>query len=181
MTRPDHPSGSDRVYEALAQVDPRRRHDAVVNLQGDLPTIDPAVDPSRARPARRFRGRYRHAGRADHEAHERDRPERGQGGLSPRAGRRAGSRPLFQPRAAPVGRRSLFHHIGIYAYRRAALDRFVALPPGPIEQRERLEQLRALENGMRIDATLVDTVPLRRRHPGRSRTGPRHPDGDEAS
>jgi 3-deoxy-manno-octulosonate cytidylyltransferase (CMP-KDO synthetase) len=70
-------------------------------------------------------------------------------------------RALYFTRAtAPTGEGPLYHHIGLYAYRRAALERFVKLPPSPLEQRERLEQLRALEAGMRIDVAIVDSVPL---------------------
>jgi 3-deoxy-manno-octulosonate cytidylyltransferase (CMP-KDO synthetase) len=69
-------------------------------------------------------------------------------------------RALYFTRAtAPYGDGPRYHHIGVYAYRRAALERFVKLPPSPLEQQEKLEQLRALEAGMRIDITLVDTVP----------------------
>ena len=82
-------------------------------------------------------------------------------------------RALYFTRAtAPHGDGPRYHHIGLYAYRRAALERFVALPPSPLEQQEKLEQLRALEAGMRIDITIVDTRPARRRHPGRPRNRP---------
>jgi len=160
LTRPDHPSGSDRIFEALRLIDPDGRHDAVVNVQGDLPTIeaavvraafaplaDPAVDiATLVVPIRR--------------AEERTDPNvvKAVVELAPGASR---GRALYFTRAtAPWGEGELFHHIGLYAYRRAALERFVGLPPSMLEQRERLEQLRALSNGMRIDAAVVDAVPL---------------------
>jgi 3-deoxy-manno-octulosonate cytidylyltransferase (CMP-KDO synthetase) len=159
LTRPDHPSGSDRIHEAVARLDPGRAHDAIVNLQGDLPTLDPAI----VRAA---------LSTLDDEAVDigtlaceiRDDEERRNpnvvklvAGFTVRPVARA----LYFSRATvPAGEGPHYHHIGLYAYRRAALERFVALPPGILETRERLEQLRALEAGMRIDAALVDTVPL---------------------
>ncbi len=159
MTRPDHASGSDPIHEAPERSDPDRRHDAVINLQGDLPTIGPAA--LRAVLAAL-------AGGADiatlaaeiSDPEERDDPSVVKAVMPPpdAAGR---ARALYFTRAtAPWGDGPLYHHIGIYAYRRAALDRFVALPPSPLESRERLEQLRALEAGMRIDVALIDQVPL---------------------
>ena len=159
MTRADHPSGSDRIFEALGIVDPNGAARIVVNVQGDLPTLapeairaalaplaDPAVDIATlaaeiADPAQR---------------------------TNPNVVKVVGSpvgpgrlRALYFTRAtAPAGDGPLYHHIGLYAYRRAALARFVALPPSPLERREKLEQLRALEAGMRIDVAIVDTVPL---------------------
>lgn len=161
LTDPDHPSGSDRVWEAVGKVDPAGRHDVIVNVQGDLPTLDGhlirrVLDPLAAEPEADIATLV--CAIAD-EA-ERERPSvvkavvawRPEGGLG---------RCLYFSRAAvPTGPGPLFHHIGLYAYRRAALARFVALPPAPLEQREKLEQLRALEAGMRIDAAEVSTVPL---------------------
>jgi 3-deoxy-manno-octulosonate cytidylyltransferase (CMP-KDO synthetase) len=159
LTRPDHGSGSDRIFEALTAVDPDGRHDVIVNVQGDLPTIarqavraavgplaDAAVDiATLATEIRR--------------AEERDDPNVVKVVGSEAAPGRL--RALYFTRArAPWGEGPLFHHIGLYAYRRAALARFVALPPSPLERRERLEQLRALEAGMRIDVALVDVAPL---------------------
>ncbi len=157
LTRSDHASGSDRIHEAAGLIDPEGRARIVLNLQGDFPTIaaadikatlaplsDPSVDIATL--ATEIR--------TDEER------------LSPNAVKVVGSqvspghlRALYFTRAsAPYGEGPLYHHIGLYAYRRAALDRFVALPPSPLEQRERLEQLRALEAGMRIDVTIVDSV-----------------------
>ena len=160
LTRPDHASGSDRIFEAVGAFDPEARHDVVVNVQGDLPTIERRGRARRGRPARRSRSRHRDAGDRDQARRRARRSQRRQGGGRARSapGR---LRALYFTRArAPWGEGPLLHHIGLYAYRRAALARFVALPPSPLERRERLEQLRALEAGMRIDIALVDVAPL---------------------
>jgi len=159
LTQVGHASGSDRIAEAIARIDPDRRHDVVVNVQGDLPTIEAeavraAVGPladadvaiaTLATPIRRDE--------------ERDDPNVVKAIGTPVAERRL--RALYFTRArAPWGEGELLHHIGLYAYRRAALERFVAMAPSTLEQRERLEQLRALEAGMRIDIALIDVAPL---------------------
>ncbi len=158
MTRADHPSGSDRVHEAVEIADPEGRHDVVVNLQGDFPTIDPRAiaisvlplsDPA--------------VDIATLAAEIIDEDEK----TAPSVVKLIGSsitahrmRALYFTRAtAPTGPGPLYHHIGLYAYRRIALQRFVALPPSPLELREKLEQLRAIEAGMRIDVSIVDHVP----------------------
>ncbi len=159
LTRRDHESGSDRIFEAVETIDPERRHDVVVNLQGDLPTIDPALligaaalldDPGVAI-----------ATLAAEIVRE---EERTLSQVVKAVGTPIGPRRLralyFTRATAPWGEGPLYHHIGLYAYRRAALARFVALTPSPLEQREKLEQLRALEAGMRIDIGLVDGVPF---------------------
>ncbi|MBY0298822.1 MAG: 3-deoxy-manno-octulosonate cytidylyltransferase [Methylobacterium sp.] len=159
MTRADHPSGSDRLAEALAVIDPEGRHDVVVNVQGDLPTIDPAIIAAAVTPL---------ADRAVDIATLCAEIVRAEERTEPSVVKLVGSRltptrlrALYFTRAtAPWGDGPLYHHIGLYAYRRRALERFVALPPSPLEQREKLEQLRALEAGLRIDAVLVDDVPL---------------------
>jgi 3-deoxy-manno-octulosonate cytidylyltransferase (CMP-KDO synthetase) len=157
MTRADHTTGSDRIFEALETVDPDKRAKIVVNVQGDFPMLagadiraalaplsDPAVDIGTL-------------AMEITEGTERDDPnvvkvigtEIAPGHL----------RALYFTRAtAPTGPGPLYHHIGLYAYRRAALARFVALPPSALETRERLEQLRALEAGMRIDVALTRNV-----------------------
>ena len=158
MTRADHLSGSDRIYEALGKLDPKGEAEIVVNLQGDFPTIraesiasvlgplaDPAVDIATLAA----------------EIHTEEE------GSNPNVVKAVGSkvgkgrlRALYFTRAtAPWGEGPRYHHIGLYAYRRAALERFVSLPPSALEQQEKLEQLRALEAGMRIDVTIVDHVP----------------------
>jgi 3-deoxy-manno-octulosonate cytidylyltransferase (CMP-KDO synthetase) len=159
MTRADHASGSDRIHEAARILDPAGHAGIIINLQGDMPTLtpadlravvapltDPAVDIATI--ATEIRDE---AGRTN-----------------PHMVKVVGSmvapgrlRALYFTRAtAPWGEGPLFHHFGLYAYRRAALERFVALAPSPLEQRERLEQLRALEAGMRIDVTLIEAEPL---------------------
>ncbi len=159
MTRSDHVSGSDRIFEALGKVDPERRAAIIVNVQGDLPTIEPSDIASAvallADPAVDIATLAAEITRAE----ERDDRSVVKVVGTPVAASRL--RALYFTRAtAPFGDGPLFHHIGLYAYRRAALERFVALPPSPLEQREKLEQLRALEAGMRIDVAIIDTVPL---------------------
>jgi 3-deoxy-manno-octulosonate cytidylyltransferase (CMP-KDO synthetase) len=158
MTRADHPSGSDRIYEALGQLDPRGEAEFVVNLQGDFPTIlpehvrdvlvplaDPAVDIATL-------------AAEIHTEEESTNPN-----VVKAVGSLVGPRRLralyFTRATAPWGDGPRYHHAGLYAYRRAALERFIALPPSPLETQEKLEQLRALEAGLRIDVTIVDTVP----------------------
>ena len=160
LTDPDLPSGSDRVDAALREVDPDGAYDAVINLQGDLPTLDPAIvrtawrllaDPAvdiatLAAPIRI--------------AEERTNPNVVKAVIALAPGATSGRALYFSRATVPTGDGDLWHHIGLYAYRREALSRFVALPASPLEKREKLEQLRALEAGMRIDVALVDTVPL---------------------
>ena len=160
MTRPDHPSGSDRVFEAVLARDPHRKLGAVVNLQGDLPTLDPALVHACLKAL--------DEGEADIgtiAARIVREEERSDPNVVKVVGTPLGAGPVlralyFTRATAPYGDGPLYHHIGIYAYRRDALERFVSLPPSPLELREKLEQLRALEAGMRINVGLVDTVPL---------------------
>jgi 3-deoxy-manno-octulosonate cytidylyltransferase (CMP-KDO synthetase) len=165
LTDPDLPSGSDRIFAALGARDPDGRYDLIVNLQGDLPTVEPkavraALAPLVAEPQVDIGTIAAEITRAEETtdpsvvkiatAFTRAAPD----------GTRLGRALYFSRATMPTGPGPLWHHIGLYAYRRAALARFVALPPGVLEQRERLEQLRALEAGMRIDVAQVDTVPL---------------------
>jgi 3-deoxy-manno-octulosonate cytidylyltransferase (CMP-KDO synthetase) len=161
LTRPDHPSGSDRIHEALLKIDPDGRHDAIVNVQGDLPTI--ARDTIRASLLPLETASVDIATLAVEITREEEKtnPNVVKAVVSMRdAGRRIGRALYFTRATAPTGDGPLYHHIGLYAYRRAALMRFVTLPPAPLERRERLEQLRALEADMRIDVAVVDAVPL---------------------
>jgi 3-deoxy-manno-octulosonate cytidylyltransferase (CMP-KDO synthetase) len=159
LTDPAHPSGSDRIHEAVTRLDPDRRHDAVVNIQGDLPTIAPEVVRAALRPL--DEASVDIATLACEIRLEEERTNPNVVKLVAAFGGRPVARALYFSRATvPSGEGPHYHHIGLYAYRRTALDRFVALPPGELEGRERLEQLRALEAGMRIDAALVETVPL---------------------
>lgn len=158
MTRADHPSGSDRIHEAMQKLDPDGKAEIVINLQGDFPTItpqtirevlppfdDPAVDIVTL-------------ASQIHTEEEDLAPSVVKAIGSPIGPRRL--RALYFTRAtAPYGNGPRYHHIGLYAYRRAALEQFVSLPPSPLERQESLEQLRAVEAGMRIDIMIVDSVP----------------------
>ena len=158
MTRSDHVSGSDRIYEAVEALDPERRIDIVVNVQGDLPTIEPADIGVALKPL-------------DDPAVDiatlaaviTDPVELGNPNVVKVSGPQISSGRLHAltfTRKAATGPGPHYHHVGLYAYRRAALERFVKLPPSANEQREKLEQLRALDAGMRIDAMVVNSVPL---------------------
>jgi 3-deoxy-manno-octulosonate cytidylyltransferase (CMP-KDO synthetase) len=158
MTSADHPSGSDRIFEALGKLDPSGQTEIVINLQGDFPTIrpddirdvlgplgDPAVDIATL-------------AAEIHTEEESNNPNvvKAIGSLLSERRLRA---LYFSRAAAPWGDGPRYHHVGLYAYRREALQRFVRLPPSPLELQEKLEQLRALEAGMRIDVAIADTVP----------------------
>ena len=171
MTRDTHSTGSDRIHEALGAIDPGGEIEFIVNLQGDLPTLEPRLIKDCLAPLRNAVVDIATLAAEIREASERVNPNVVKAVGTPvdeisgtpcddgRVPRRL--RALYFTRAtAPTGEGPLYHHIGIYGYRRAALERFVNLPPSPLERRERLEQLRALENGMRIDVMVVDTVPL---------------------
>jgi 3-deoxy-manno-octulosonate cytidylyltransferase (CMP-KDO synthetase) len=159
MTRTDHASGSDRIFEALGKVDSAGRAGIIVNLQGDLPTLAPAAIAAVLVPLADDTVDIATLAAEIKVAEERTNPNVVKVVGSPIAPSRL--RALYFTRAtAPTGDGPLYHHIGIYAYRRAALERFVGLAPSPLELREKLEQLRALEAGMRIDVEIVDTVPL---------------------
>jgi 3-deoxy-manno-octulosonate cytidylyltransferase (CMP-KDO synthetase) len=160
LTRPDHPSGSDRIHEALELFDPDGRYDQVVNLQGDLPTIDPNTVGASLRPLAAASVDIATLAAPIGDPAETADPNVVKAVLAIPAGGETGRAIYFSRCAVPWGEGAHYHHIGIYSYRRAALTRFVGLPPGVLEQRERLEQLRALENGMRIDAVIVDAIPL---------------------
>lgn len=159
MTRADHPSGSDRIYEALLALDPQARHDVVVNVQGDLPTIEPETIRTVFAPLADEAVDIATLAAVITREEERTDPN-----VVKAVGTPIGPgllRALYFTRAtAPWGEGPLLHHIGLYAYRRTALVRFVGLAPSTLEQRERLEQLRALEAGMRIDVAIVPAVPL---------------------
>jgi 3-deoxy-manno-octulosonate cytidylyltransferase (CMP-KDO synthetase) len=159
MTRADHPSGSDRIYEALEALDPEGRVQTVINVQGDLPTLAPAALRAALAPLADPSVAIATLAAEITRPEERDNPNVVKVVGSPVGPNRL--RALYFTRAtAPWGDGPLYHHIGLYAYRRAALAQFVQLSPSPLEKRERLEQLRALEAGMRIDVAIVDTVPL---------------------
>ncbi|HEY4203658.1 MAG TPA: 3-deoxy-manno-octulosonate cytidylyltransferase [Xanthobacteraceae bacterium] len=158
MTRADHPSGSDRIFEAVSKLDPAGQTPIVINLQGDFPTIQPDQIRAVLAPLEDPAVDIATLAAEIHTEEESTNPNVVKIIGSPMSATRL--RALYFTRAtAPYGDGPRYHHIGLYAYRREALARFVGLPPSPLEQREKLEQLRALEAGMRIDVTIVDTVP----------------------
>jgi 3-deoxy-manno-octulosonate cytidylyltransferase (CMP-KDO synthetase) len=158
MTRSDHVSGSDRIYEALEALDPERHIDIVVNVQGDLPTIDPADIRAALGPLSDPQVDIATLAAVIINDTERTNPN-----VVKVSGKMVSPNRMHAAtftRADASGPRPHYHHIGLYAYRRAALKRFVKLPPSANEQRERLEQLRAMDAGMRIDVAVVKSVPL---------------------
>ncbi len=159
LTRPDHPSGSDRVWEAVEAVDPKGQANFVVNLQGDLPTLDPRLIRQVAELLQDGADITTLAAPISDES-ERDNPNVTKAVIALEDGATTGRALYFTRATAPHGHGLLYHHIGIYGYTRPALERFVSMKPSPLELREKLEQLRALEAGMRIDVAVVDTVPL---------------------
>ena len=160
ITDPNHPSGSDRIYEALGKVDGEGRFDAVINLQGDLPTIDAETVRAVLKPFNAAPCDITTLVTEITDAAEKTDPNVVKAVVAFAGGTQIGRALYFSRAIVPTGDGPLYHHIGLYAYRRAALECFVNLAPGTLEKRERLEQLRALENGLRIDAVRVDTVPL---------------------
>lgn len=160
LTRADHPSGSDRVWEAVREIDPEGNAPAVVNLQGDLPTLEPDLIRTCVDLLTQGAADITTLAAAITDAGERTNPNVTKAVISLADGMTHGRALYFTRATAPSGEGPLYHHIGIYAYTREALERFVALPPSPLERREKLEQLRALEAGMRIDVAVVETVPL---------------------
>jgi 3-deoxy-manno-octulosonate cytidylyltransferase (CMP-KDO synthetase) len=158
MTRADHPSGSDRIFEAAGHLDPGRKTEIVINLQGDFPTISPDNIRDVLAPLTDPEVDIATLAAEIHSEEEASNPN-----VVKAVGSMVGPRRLralyFTRATAPHGEGPRYHHIGLYAYRRAALERFVQLPPSPLERQEKLEQLRALEAGMRIDIGIVDAVP----------------------
>ena len=160
MTDPRHPTGSDRIHEAMRRLDPNREHDAVINVQGDMPMLDPAAirialfalaDPQTdiATLAAEIADPSLLAATSVNKV-----------AVGFADARRPARALYFSKAPVPWGEGPHYEHVGLYAYRRAALERFVALPRGVLEQRERLEQLRALEAGMRISVSLIDPARL---------------------
>jgi 3-deoxy-manno-octulosonate cytidylyltransferase (CMP-KDO synthetase) len=159
MTAKDHQSGSDRIYEALKQADPDGRIEFVINVQGDLPTIEAEAIHAALRPLDNASTDIATLTVAITEEAEKTSPHVVKIVGSPISDTRLKAL-YFTRTTAPYGKGPLYHHIGLYAYRRAALEKFVALGPSVLEKRESLEQLRALEAGMSIHAEIVDSVPL---------------------
>jgi 3-deoxy-manno-octulosonate cytidylyltransferase (CMP-KDO synthetase) len=160
LTDPQMPSGSDRIWEALKLADPKGAHDVVVNLQGDLPALDPEqLRTVVACLAQSGADIATLAAPIDNQADELN-PAVVKAVVAWDADERRGRALYFTRARAPAGDGVLYHHVGLYAYRRDALESFVALPPSALEQREKLEQLRALEAGMSIAVARVDAAPL---------------------
>jgi 3-deoxy-manno-octulosonate cytidylyltransferase (CMP-KDO synthetase) len=160
LTRPDHASGSDRVFEAVNKVDPEGDFEIILNVQGDLPAMAPEIVRDCLGPLQGKGPRIATIAAEITAAEDRTNPNTVKVVGTP-TGVRGRLRALYFTRAtAPAGEGPLYHHFGMYAYRRSALERFVSLRPSALEKREQLEQLRALEDGMRIDVTLVDSVPV---------------------
>jgi 3-deoxy-manno-octulosonate cytidylyltransferase (CMP-KDO synthetase) len=158
MTREDHESGSDRIWEAVEKIDPQGKADTIINLQGDLPAIDPNLIRQSILPLQDETVDIATLAAEITDEAEKTNPNVVKAIGTPISETRL--RALYFSRAtAPHGDGPLYHHIGLYAYKRSALEKFVSLAPGTLEQREKLEQLRALENGMRIDIELVQTIP----------------------
>lgn len=161
LTDPAHPSGTDRINEALHRIDTHRQYNIIINVQGDLPTLDPTLIRAVLEP-------FRHSHAPDISTlaaritreEERTNPNVVKPVVAWDKSGNQGNALYFSRATVPHGEGDVYHHIGLYAYTRAALERFVSLPPSPLERREKLEQLRALENGMRITVVAADTVPL---------------------
>lgn len=160
LTDPGLPSGSDRIHAALEELDPDRRHDVVINLQGDLPALDPAQIRAVAAALADSGADIATLAAEIVDPAERDNPSVVKAVVAWDRDAKRGRALYFTRATAPTGEGPLFHHVGIYAYRRDALTRFVGLPPSPLEMREKLEQLRALEANMSIAVARVDSVPL---------------------
>jgi 3-deoxy-manno-octulosonate cytidylyltransferase (CMP-KDO synthetase) len=160
LTDPALPSGSDRIWAALAKVDPKNNHDVVVNLQGDLPALDPLQLRTVADALARSGADIATLAAPIDNDEDKSNPAVVKAVVAWDAGERLGRALYFTRARSPSGEGVLYHHVGLYAYRRDALESFVALPPSPLEKREKLEQLRALEAGMSIAVARVDAAPL---------------------
>lgn len=160
LTDPNLPSGSDRIWQALGKVDPQGMHDVVVNLQGDLPALDPEQLKTAVWALQKSGADIGTLAAPISDEAEETNPAVVKAVVAWDAGEKLGRALYFTRATAPAGEGVLWHHVGLYAYRRDALESFVALPPSPLEQREKLEQLRALEAGMHIAVARVDATPL---------------------
>lgn len=158
VTDPEHPSGSDRIWEAIQKTG--SSDDIIINLQGDVPTLEPRLLNELLLPLQNPAVDIATLAAEITRADEHENPSVVKAVLALENGSNAGRALYFTRCAAPYGDGPRYHHIGVYAYRRAALEKFVSLAPSPLEKREKLEQLRALEAGFRIDAVVVNTVPL---------------------
>jgi 3-deoxy-manno-octulosonate cytidylyltransferase (CMP-KDO synthetase) len=155
MTDPDLPSGSDRIWQALKQVDPKGKYNIVVNVQGDMPTLDPTIIKQALGLLTDPKVDIGTLAAVITDEREKTDPSVVKAVIS-----QNGQALYFSRASVPVGEGPLYHHIGLYAYKRPALQKFITLPPSALEKREKLEQLRALEAGQHIAVAVVDTVPL---------------------
>ncbi len=166
LTDPGLPSGSDRIWAALGMIDSGGKHDVVVNLQGDLPALDPGQIRTVAAALKTSGADIATLAAPIENDADRDNPAVVKAVVAWDADGKLGRALYFTRAAAPTGGATLWHHVGLYAYRREALESFVALPPSPLETSEKLEQLRALEAGMTIAVARVDEAPLSVDTPG---------------
>lgn len=160
LTEPALASGSDRVYRALTEYDPERRFDVVINLQGDLPALDPRSVTMVAAALNDSGADISTLAAPISDPRDADNPSVVKAVVAWDDSQARGRALYFTRARSPFGDGPLFHHVGIYAFARAALERFITLPVSPLEQREKLEQLRALEAGMQIEVARIDEVPL---------------------
>ena len=160
LTAPELASGTDRVHAAVGELDPEGHHDVVVNLQGDLPTLDPAHIRAVLEPLAPTGADIATLAAEIEDEAEADNPAVVKPVIVWDATGLRGRAIYFSRARVPYGEGPYYHHVGLYAFCRSALSRFVALPPSTLEQREKLEQLRALEAGMHIAIARVDSVPL---------------------
>jgi 3-deoxy-manno-octulosonate cytidylyltransferase (CMP-KDO synthetase) len=162
LTDPDLPSGSDRILAALKMVDTKHEYDAVINVQGDLPTLDPALIKTAYNLLQDITVSIGTLGAVITREEEKTNPNvvKAVAEIDFSKGQKKGRALYFTRTTAPFGEGPLLHHIGLYAYKRLALEKFVAAAPSVLERREKLEQLRALATGHRIEIAVVDTIPL---------------------
>jgi 3-deoxy-manno-octulosonate cytidylyltransferase (CMP-KDO synthetase) len=162
LTDPDLPSGSDRILAALDAIDLKHEYDAVINVQGDLPTLDPTLIKTAYDLLQDLTVSIGTLGAVITKETEKTNPSvvKAIAEIDFSNNKKKGRALYFTRTTAPSGEGPLLHHIGLYAYKRAALEKFVAAPPSVLEKREKLEQLRALALGMRIDIAIADTIPL---------------------
>ena len=160
LTDPGLPSGSDRIFAALEEVDPSEKHDIVINLQGDLPLLERSTITAAFDLLQNERVDIGTVAAKITVPEEKLSPSIVKAIVAWNNDEITGRALYFTRAPAPTGDGPMYHHIGLYTFRRRALERFVKLPMSSLERQERLEQLRALENGMRIDVALVDTVPF---------------------
>ena len=162
LTDPALPSGSDRILQALNIIDSKHEYDAVINVQGDLPTLDPKLIKAAFNLLQDMTVSIGTLGAIITKESEKTNPSvvKAVTEIDFSTGQKHGRAIYFTRATAPHGDGPLLHHIGLYAYKRLELKKFVAAPPSVLEKREKLEQLRALALGMRIEIAVVDTIPL---------------------